>query len=257
MLEKYTALLTPSAIAHRLKILAGVFLDHQFERSSPLLPLASEGLNAVYSPEVVLPPRKHLEKKGGQTLEGLVFLAGLVRALNVTTAFEIGTFDGVTTWTLARNMGSGVVDTLDLPAGERAQLAIEHADEEVRGLLSDHVYDELPHPAAIVQHWGDSASFDFSAWSGKCDLVYIDGAHSEPYVESDTRNAFEMLSERGAIVWDDYWRQVNSVPTVLHKLAAPRPRRVPGTRLAIHLTPRADAHLNPSDSHQRSSSETR
>ena len=243
-----SSLLTPSALAHRLKILTGVFLDHHFERKSPLSALSPELLDAIHTPEIVLPPRKLLEKPGGQTLEGLVFLAGLVRALGVQSAFEIGTFDGVTTWTLARNMSSGVVDTLDLPSGERAQLAVEDTDEEVRALLSDHVYDVLPHPAVIEQHWGDSAAFDFSAWTGKCDLVYIDGAHSEPYVESDTRKAFDMLSERGAIVWDDYWRQVNGVPTVLHKLAAPRPRRVPGTRLAVHLTPGAEAHLNRPDS---------
>jgi predicted O-methyltransferase YrrM len=237
------SLLTPSALAYRLKILTGVFLDHQFERKSPLSAMPPELLNAVYSPEIVLPPRRHLEKPGGQTLEGLVFLAGLVRALDVQSAFEIGTFDGVTTWTLARNMGSGVVDTLDLPADERPRLPIEHTDEEVRELISDHVYDELPHPATIEQHWGDSAIFDFSEWRGKCDLVYIDGAHSEPYVASDTRNAFAMLSEHGAIVWDDYWRQVAGVPKVLHELAAPRPRRVPGTRLAVHLTPGAEARL--------------
>jgi predicted O-methyltransferase YrrM len=237
------SLLTPSALAHRLKILTGVFLDHQFERKSPLSAMPPELLNAVYSTEIVLPPRRHLEKPGGQTLEGLVFLAGLVRALQVQSAFEIGTFDGVTTWTLARNMGSGVVDTLDLPADERPRLAIEHTDEEVRELISDHVYDELPHPATIEQHWGDSAIFDFSEWRGKCDLVYIDGAHSEPYVASDTRNAFAMLSEHGAIVWDDYWRQVTGVPKVLHELAAPRPSRVPGTRLAVHLTPGAEARL--------------
>jgi hypothetical protein len=236
------SLLSPSALAHRLKILTGVFLDHQFERKSPLIALPPELLNAIYSPEIVLPPRKHLEKPGGQTLAGLVFLAGLVRALDVQSAFEIGTFDGVTTWTLARNMASGVVDTLDLPADERPRLAIEHTDEEVRALISGHVYEALPHPTTIEQHWGDSAFFDFSTWSAKCDLVYVDGAHSEPYVASDTRNAFAMLSERGAIVWDDYWRQVNGVPKVLHGLGAP-PRRVPDTRLAVHLTPSAEAYL--------------
>ncbi len=234
----------------------GVFLDHRFEKSSPLAALSSELLDTIRSPEVVLPPRRHLEKPGGQTLEGLVFLAGLVRALNVSSVFEIGTFDGVTTWTLARNMSSGVVNTLDLPAGERAELSLEESDEEVRGLVSDHVYDELPHPASIQQHWGDSASFDFSEWNGACDLVYIDGAHSEPYVESDSRNAFEMLSERGAIVWDDYWRQVDGVPNVLHKLAAPRPRRIPGTRLVVHLTPKAEALLNQPGSSSRSSTKT-
>ena len=235
--------MSPRGFTHGLRVFKRVFLDDQFERKSQLIALSPESLNAAYTLEIVLPPRRHIEKPGGQTLEGLVFLAGLVRALDVKAAFEIGTFDGVTTWTLARNMRAGVVDTLDLPAGEPTELALEDTDEEVRSLLSGHVYDDLPHPASIEQHWGDSASFDFSAWSGRCDLVYIDGAHSEPYVESDTRNAFAMLSGRGAIVWDDYWRLVHGVPKVLHGLAAPRPRRVPGTRLAVHLTPKAEAHM--------------
>jgi predicted O-methyltransferase YrrM len=243
MPQGYRALLTPKAIAYRLGILKGVFLDHQFERGSPLPAISPGLLDSINAHEFVLPPRRFLEKAGGQTLEGLSFLAGLVRALEVTSAFEIGTFDGVTTWTLARNMTSGMVNTLDLPAGQTAELALESSDEEVRGLLGGHVYDKLEHDVAIEQHWGDSASFDFHPFKGACDLVYIDGAHSEPYVASDTRNAFDMVSPRGAIVWDDYWRQVEGVPKVLNALASVQLRRVPGTRLVIHLTPEAEGRL--------------
>jgi predicted O-methyltransferase YrrM len=243
MHQKYRALVTPRAIAYRLGILKGVFLDHQFERGSPLPAISPNLLDTIYSHEFVLPPRKHLEKEGGQTLEGLAFLAGLVRALEVTSAFEIGTFDGVTTWTLARNMGSGVVNTLDLPVDQTAELPLESTDVEVRGLLGGRVYNELEHDVAIEQLWGDSASFDFGPFIGKCDLVYIDGAHSEPYVASDTRNAFEMVSPRGVIVWDDYWRQVEGVPKVLNALETIGLRRIPGTRLVVHLTPGAEAQL--------------
>jgi predicted O-methyltransferase YrrM len=243
MPQKYRALLTPRAITYRLGILKGVFLDHQFERGSPLPAISPSLLDTINSHEFVLPPRRHLEKEGGQTMEGLTFLAGLVRAMEVTSAFEIGTFDGVTTWTLARNMSSGVVNTLDLPAGQAAELTLESTDVEVRGLLGSRVYDELDHDVAIEQHWGDSASFDFGPFKGKCDLVYIDGAHSEPYVASDTRNAFDMVSSRGAIVWDDYWRQVEGVPKVLNAMGSVGLQRVPGTRLVIHLTSGAEARL--------------
>ncbi|MGH2749360.1 MAG: class I SAM-dependent methyltransferase [Actinomycetota bacterium] len=247
--------MTPRAIAQRVRVLGRHFLDHQFERDSPLPALSPPLLEAVYSHEIVLPPRKYLEQAGGQTLEGLVFLAGLVRAIEATSAFEIGTFTGVTTWTLAGNMGSGVVRTLDLPPESQPALALEDSDREIRGLFSGQVYDERPHPAEIEQHWGDSASFDFSPWKDRCDLVYIDGAHSEPYVERDTRSAIEMLSPRGAIVWDDYWRHVEGVPKVLNRMTSMQLRRIPGTRLVVYLAPAAESRLRESTTRQRAADE--
>jgi len=243
MVRRYAALADPKAIAQRFKALKGAFLDHQFERSSPLAELDPGLLERIYSEEVVLPPRRQAERAGGQTVEGLIFLAGLVSALDAAEVFEIGTFSGTTTWTLARNMERGRVSTLDLPPEADPSLALEDSDREVRRLLSGHMYDELPHPAEIEQLWGDSAGFDFEPWKGKCDLVYIDGAHSEAYVERDTSNAFGMISERGVIVWDDYWRQVEGVARVLHRLLESDLSRIPSTRLVVHMTPEARALL--------------
>src|SRR5919202_1002057 len=233
VMRGYEALSGAADARRRLKILRGRFLDRRFERSSPIPALESTELEAVHSQEVMLPPRRYVEMEGGQTIEGLIFLASLVRALRPDVAFEIGTFKGVTTWTLARNMAAGVVHTLDLPPGEEPSLEVERTDSEIRELAGVPVYDRLPHAVPIEQHWGDSATFDFSSWTGSCDIVYVDGAHSEPYVLSDTNNAFEMLSDRGAIVWDDYWRHVEGVPRVLHAMAAQGLRRIPGTRLVV------------------------
>ena len=63
----------------------------------------------------------------------------------------------------------------------------------------------------IVEHIGDSATFDFQGLGKRFDVIYIDGAHSREYVENDTRIAFEMVSETGAIVWDDYDRRTPEV----------------------------------------------
>jgi len=241
--RRYAALADPKAMAQRFKTLKGVFLDHQFERNSPLAGLEPPLLERIYSEEVVLPPRRHVERSGGQTVEGLIFLAALVRAVDAVEVFEIGTFTGTTTWTLARNMERGRVSTLDLPPEVNPSLELEESDREVRRLLSGHMYDELPHRAEIEQLWGDSADFDFEPWKSKCDLVYIDGAHSEAYVERDTASAFDMISERGVIVWDDYWRQVEGVARVLHRLPEGELSRIPSTRLVVHLTPEARALL--------------
>ena len=246
LVRRYAALADPKAIAQRFKVLKGAFLDHQFERDSPLAELPPALLERIHSEEVVLPPRRHVELSGGQTVEGLIFLAGLVRALGAAEVFEIGTFSGTTTWTLARNMERGRVSTLDLPREEDPSLTLEASDREVRRLLSGHMYDELPHRAEIEQLWGDSAGFDFEPWRAKCDLVYVDGAHSEAYVERDTSSAFDMISERGVIVWDDYWRQVDGVSRVLHRLPGGDLSRIPSTRLVVYMTPAARALLGPS-----------
>lgn len=231
------ALLTPRTILHRLRILKLAFFDHQFERTSPLPAVPDNILDAIYSHEVLLPPRKHLELAGGQTLEGLIFLASLAKALRAKQLFEFGTFKGVTTWTLARNAEGSVVYTLDLPAEVKPSLPLEGTDEVVRSMLGDHLYAQLPHDSEVRQLWGDSAAFDASQLGCNYDLVYVDGAHSEPYVRLDTENALSMVAPAGVIVWDDYWRDVKGVRSVLHTMQGHPLYRVPKTRLVVRLTP--------------------
>ena len=90
--------------------------------------------------------------------------------------------------------------------------------------------------AWIVQHFGDSAKFDFSPFIGTCDLVYIYGAHSFGYVKNDTHAAFEIVSTKGAIVWDDYWRRIPDVARYLHTLKHAGLLRLPESRLVVWLS---------------------
>lgn len=39
----------------------------------------------------------------------------------------------------------------------------------------------------------------------KFDLIYVDGSHETPDVIQDGLNAFELLADGGAIIFDDYW----------------------------------------------------
>lgn len=237
-------LLHPAALRHRLGILTGTFLDHQFERRSPIPPLEPEVLDRIQAREVVMPPRSRLQAPGTQTIDGLFFLASLATYLGVRRVFEIGTFTGVTTWTLARNLPGTEIHTLDLPPGSPSALPLERSDLENRQHpRTTRIFEDLPYEATIDQHWGDSATFDFSAWEGRCDLVYVDGAHSRDYVEADTRTAFRLVAPSGAIVWDDYWRVTPGVAAVLEDLRDPSLRRVAGTRLVVRLPPGAASSL--------------
>jgi len=242
----YAALLRSDELRRRARILRGNFLNHQFERTSPIEALPDGLANAIYGTEIVLPPRRLLGDTGSQSVDGLFFLLSLAKVMDGHEVFEIGTFKGVTTWCLARNLPHATVNTLDLPLDRRPTLELEETDEPNRDRDPEPLaYEVLDAPGKVTQHWGDSATFDFSPWRDRCDLVYIDGAHSEAYVRCDTKNAFEMLAENGAIVWDDYWRQVRGVPLVLNELRHDvQLYRVPGTRLVVHLSPSLDRSLS-------------
>jgi methyltransferase family protein len=222
-----------------MSILWRQFLNHRFERRSPLSLLPEAALNRVYRHELILPPRRLLMQPGMQTIDGLFFLISLAKELSARVLFEIGTFTGLTAWCLARNLPGAEIHTLDIPPGETPLLELGESDVH-RASTMPMAYESLPGDAEVHQHWGDSAAFDFSSWRGACDLIYIDGAHSEQYVESDTTNALEMISSSGAIVWDDYCRLSLEVVAVLNRLREDLELfRVPGTRFVVHFAPAA------------------
>jgi predicted O-methyltransferase YrrM len=135
-------------------------------------------------------------------------LAALCQGLGAKTFFEIGTNRGRTALSVARSNPDLDVYTLDLPspeAGGETELDLTEADKR---LFTDwrrgEAFEDTPEAERITQLLGDSASYDFSEYEGKMDVVFIDGSHSYPYVTNDTRVAEEMLTANGTIVWDDY-----------------------------------------------------
>lgn len=169
------SLFTPRSLVYRFTILKNNFLDHQFERASPLPAVPEDLLDSIYAYPSTLPPRKYVGRAGGQTLEGLVFLASLTRALDARTMFEFGTFNGTTTWTLARNAPGSTIHTLDLPRAASPSLPVEESDHVTRSFLKEHLYSRLPHDSEVIQLWGDSAEFEPSDEHSDRDLVYVDG----------------------------------------------------------------------------------
>lgn len=242
---------TPQELGERAAAAGTALQDGWFRRTSPIPYLAPAVLDGVHRHAVTLPPRRPWMMPGTQTVEGLLFLGSLARALDARELFEIGTYNGLTTWCLAENLPGASVHTLDLPPEESPSLELERGDHSNRRGFAQRLYQATPPQARVVEHFGDSATFDFTPWRGRCDLVYVDGAHSEPYVRSDTANALEMLSDRGAVVWDDYWHNVEGVRRVLDSRRDLDLHRVPGTRLVVHLRAAALARVSGSAAAER------
>lgn len=138
-------------------------------------------------------------------------MSALVSYFSPKTIFEIGTYNGFTTYHFAINsLPECKIYTLDLPASfdTKNLKGYSYDDLMVVNLSMEHINDRLFHhyeeKNKIVELFGDSSSFDFSPYYGKVDLVFIDGNHSYDFVKSDTENAMKMLSPKGVIVWHDY-----------------------------------------------------
>jgi predicted O-methyltransferase YrrM len=176
--------------------------------------------------------------EGDVTRHCRLVLGAMCKLLECRNVFEIGTFLGQTTWVLAHNNPDARVFTLDLPTLE----SVEHLKYDATDPEYFVVWDRgarflgTPEADRITQLFGDSATFDFSPYHGKMDLVFIDGSHSLSYVRSDTDAAMRMLSDRGTIVWDDYlyypgiYKVVNELAPVLDRPVF----HIVGTRLAVY-----------------------
>ena len=237
-----SAIRQPREARKRLRRVMAMLLDQRFLDNSPLKVLPESLLAQVLVQDIRLPGQQFL-LPGNQPLSGLLLLASLAKALEAGVIFEIGTYNGATAFALAANVPAADVHTLDLPPGANPSLPINLPDRGNMITFDHRVFDETPESIRIHQYFGDSASFDFSEFYGRCDLVYIDGAHSYDYVANDTAQAFLMASKVSAIVWDDYWRIVPDVARYLDSRKDLDLYRVPDSRLVIWLSSGAHRRL--------------
>jgi len=156
------------------------------------------------------------------TLLEKAVLAALVLDQQPTRIFEFGTYEGDATVLLASNASDARVYTLDLD--ERAvgrvsldpgtpirpdRTGLDYQERLLFRQIGGHLDEQ------IVELRGDSLTFDYKAYAREMDLVLVDANHQKPYVESDTRNALQMLAPGGTIIWDDYSDDYPDVGDVL------------------------------------------
>lgn len=155
--------------------------------------------------------------------------------------FEIGTFDGRTALNLSLNAENHGIITLDLPKEHGAPLTTEssdtlYIDKDFSGERFLNNREKFPLAVQkIRQVYGDSATFDYSAYAGRCDLFFVDGSHSYAYVLKDSETALHLRSNNGIIIWHDYgrWRGVTQGLEEIEKNMRLGLRHIAGTSLAV------------------------
>ena len=175
-------------------------------------------------------------RPGSTPIGDLAVLAALARKKRPRRIFEIGTFEGLTTVVFAKNAGrDALVSTLDLPhdtpAPRRTQRSYT-AHSITEPYVSGHLIDKFGVRQQSEVLLGDSALFDFAPYRGKIDLFFVDGAHTEDYVASDSSHAFDCLAPDGWVLWHDCF-----TPQVMKVLKQFAPTRriyqIRGTSLAL------------------------
>lgn len=180
-----------------------------------------------------------------------------VLAKRARCMFEFGTCTGKTTHLLAVNSPADArVHTLTLPPELEARYQAGSADDDEDTRIAreesvhDHFFYEKTDAAEkVVQHFGDSKTFDTGFLKGQCDLIFIDGSHAYSYVLSDSRKALAMVRPGGIILWHDYRgpRQTRGVYRALNELGRELPlQHLGGTSLVAYRAPESDHSANPS-----------
>lgn len=177
-----------------------------------------------------------------RTRELAVLAAFASRCPDATTLFEIGTFDGRTTFNLAMNSPPGCrVATLDLPPDVPTAMDIDIAERSLvdkpgSGRRYERNRNAFPGAVAkIEQLLGDSATFDFSRYRESCSLVFVDGSHTADYVDRDSKTAFELVRPGGVVLWHDYgtWEGVTGVLEQMNSARGLGLRSIRGTSLVM------------------------
>lgn len=166
-----------------------------------------------------------IEQRGyNVTAYELTVLCQLARKFQPKKMFEFGTFDGRSSVNLLLNAPEAHLYTLDLPPDVRT------LPEEAK------VGERLQRPefeGRYTQLFGDTRYFDYSAYRGQMDLIFIDAGHVYELVKNDTARALEVVKPGGVIVWHDFG-QIPGVTQAVEELYASG--KAPGEMVRVRQT---------------------
>lgn len=150
------------------------------------------------------------------------FLCRIAKANKVKRYFEIGTWLGLSARNISDNLGDDAeIFSLDIPY-DHPEIAIFEIPEHIFGYYAKEKQN-------VTFLKSDSKVFNFSEFQKSIDFIFIDGNHSQEYVENDTHIALELMrNDNSIIAWHDYILVgelnknvlcgiLNTIPQHLHK----------------------------------------
>ncbi|MCC7051610.1 MAG: class I SAM-dependent methyltransferase [Bacteroidia bacterium] len=165
-------------------------------------------------PNTSFEKRDDIFEDGNVSLYELECICRLIKKHQPKNIFEIGTFNGRTTYHLAANAPEQAkIFTLDLPQNQVAATDLRIKTGEKKFINKDFsgaYFLDTPMQQKITQIYADSAQHNYSKYNNTIDFIFVDGSHSYEYVKNDTEVARKLLHNgKGVILWHDYgWNEV-------------------------------------------------
>lgn len=164
-----------------------------------LIPEVSlESLGAL--PEQVTLDMRYVDVDGATPFRDLIAILSLAKNQHPAAALEFGTYFGSTTANLALNLPSATIHTIDLPedgAEAAALIATQPVDDFhlINGRKLGKSFRGTALEQRIVQHQGDTATYDYSVIHDPVTVFLVDGSHTYEYARNDTMHCFELAQE--------------------------------------------------------------
>lgn len=145
---------------------------------------------------------------GSTPYQDLIAILALAKKQNPSVVLEFGTYFGSATANLALNLPDATINTIDLPEDlPEANALIEGKPVDDLHLIHGRQLGKAFRGTAlenrIIQHAGDTATYDYSVIKGPVSLFLIDGAHTYEYARNDTMRAFEIAEGDCTFLWHD------------------------------------------------------
>jgi predicted O-methyltransferase YrrM len=126
--------------------------------------------------------------------------------------FEFGTCSGKTTYLMGLNSSNDAkIVTITLNPGEINNISKDKQDSEIsfRNIQNESLYEKFLFSSTYIENkikviFENSLEFNEKNYKKKIDLIFIDGGHTYSVVKNDTEKSFDMLNEKGIILWHDY-----------------------------------------------------
>lgn len=158
--------------------------------------------------------------------ESIILMGALVKFYKPKTFLEFGTGRGTTSCLLSFAKCVETIHTYDIVPHEEEQATwfqFKPTRMSVKAFI-DAVLADQPERAKIHFHTADTSKMepkDFEQVPGGYDLIYIDGSHDCGPVTKDYKNALQLVSPTGLIVFDDYKRSLPGVRQAIDMFVKP------------------------------------
>lgn len=159
-------------------------------------------------PEQVTLDMRYVDVDGATPFRDLIAILSLAKLQRPKAALEFGTYFGSTTANLALNLPETVIHTIDLPedTAEAARLVEGQPVDDVhliRGRKLGKSFRGTALEQKIVQHQGDTATYDYGVIRDAVTFFLVDGSHTYEYARGDTLRCFALAPGESTFLWHD------------------------------------------------------